>query len=197
MSRRLLLIVALLLVGCGRCAPKPKVQRRVNDRIGGVLQKLSDEKRFSAVIPGGWTVDHLAAPGDRLELGFLDAAGAPHIVELLLDRPERGSVDGEGHVFLYRFVKGGEGANAAPLLAAAGVVDAATPPDAIITLVDKPAERPVTTDSRNPPGYFEPGETMFMSKRAALSVGAVESLIMIAAIVLSVWLPLRKRKNTA
>jgi hypothetical protein len=185
-----LLIVAAILA----CHPKPKLKsvRRVNDHIGESFKRLVDEHRFANLLPPGWTVDHFSATGERLELGLADTSGGIHSIELLLTAPpEPGAdagtpavVDGAGSIFQYRFLKRGETPEAsAALMAAAGLIDANTP-DTAFTIFTEPPPPPL-------PPQLAMG--MSVSKPVALLIATIESLIIIAAIVMAIVIPLRRR----
>lgn len=201
MMRRTALLLLLCLAACHAKPPPqpaPRHLRRINGQIGGTFKQLSDAGRFATVVPGDWTTDHFSAGGERLELGFKDSNHQDHIIELLIDEPRTGQADGRGRIFFYRFVRGSEGEpNAKALLAAAGLIDQATPPEALFS-VEVEAE-PSTPIVVAPPivevGDRSPMEAKTISKTTALAIAVGESLIVLLAILLGVLAPLRQRRG--
>jgi hypothetical protein len=181
-----------------------------------VLQQLITMHAFDRMLPDGWQTGRLFAQEQRIRLELVDASGAEHSIELLPIGTEHGREDGQGSLYVYRFVRGADSPrDAQVLLWAAGIVDSALGGmhPRVAAPVESPDERshaslsglkgmgnvPATVDSGPtsspaepaPPGgdgapISEPGLTV--PRVVALLLGLVESLVVIGAMLLGVVL---------
>lgn len=184
--RRLIILAFTLFVACVPPRRKPPTRPTgINHRIEDTFKTLMSTKALDKALPTGWKLDRFASGVDSLTLGFLDAAGVPHTVELLL-KPSAGEpLQGKGQFFSFRIAQQSESAeNIKALLDAARIVDEVTPIEALVA------------ESNSPPpkqGLAERFKTA--EPPVVIALGAIQVVIIAAGIVVALVAGRRRRAD--